>query len=107
MIELFLSTDGKHTVHVVADTPDELEEILPHAHKLYQEVLQSYGSKVQKWEGVMAAKGNGEAKAGIPIDTPAQAEEAVAPPCPVHKRPMILRHGRFGDFWRWPGARAG
>jgi hypothetical protein len=105
MIELFLSTDGKHTVHVVAETPDELEELLPHAHKLYSEVLRTYGSKVQMWQGVMAAKGNGEAQNGSSIQTPAQVSDDGAPQCPVHKRPMVLRNGKFGPFWRCPERR--
>ena len=31
MIELYLSSDGKHTVHVSADTPEQLRDLVPAA----------------------------------------------------------------------------
>ena len=74
MIELFLSTDGKHTVHVAAETPEVLEKLLPAAKALYQQVLAEYGAK-----GQPAHNGhvNGQAF-GKRIDTPAAAQAAVA-----------------------------
>ena len=101
MIELFLSSDGKHTVHVSADTPEELTELAPSAKELYETILQSYGNKAQMWQGAINGRGNGqtETKQGRRIDTPAQAAEAVAPKCPLHDRPMVYQQGKFGAFW--------
>ena len=39
MIDLYLSTDGKHTVHVSADSPEQLNQLAPHAMKLYGAVI--------------------------------------------------------------------
>jgi len=50
MIELFLSSDGKHTVHVSAETPEELAELAPKAKALYEKVIESYGNKAQMWQ---------------------------------------------------------
>ena len=47
MIELYLSSDGKHTVHVSATTPEQLERLEPGANALYERVLQRYGTKAQ------------------------------------------------------------
>ena len=45
MIELFLSTDGKHTVHVTANTPEEMATLAPKAKALYKKVLEEFGTK--------------------------------------------------------------
>ena len=45
MMELFLSSDGKHTVHVSAETPDKLIEMLPQAKLVYEAVVRAYGGK--------------------------------------------------------------
>jgi hypothetical protein len=95
MIELFLSSDGKHTVHVSADTPEQLRDLVPAAKVLYREVITEFETKVQPQT---PDPSNGHA-VGKRIDTLAQAQAAVAPPCPVHQTPMKLRHGRLGDFW--------
>ena len=102
MIELFLSSDGKHTVHIAAETPDELAKLAPSARSLYQKVLESYGTKAQMWQEVTGAKGNGEAKAKQRIEAPKGAVDDNAPRCPVHDRPMVQRQGRFGAFWSCP-----
>jgi hypothetical protein len=94
MIELFLSTDGKHTVHVAAETPEQLAELVPVAQALYQQVLAEYGAKGQPAR-------NGQAW-GKRIDTPAQVQEAVAPLCPAHQKPMVLRRGKWGPFFSCP-----
>lgn len=93
MIELFLSTDGKHTVHVAAETPEKLAELVPLAKALYQQVLAEYGAKGQPARN---GQSNGQAW-GKRIDTPEPA--AVAPQCPVHHVPMALRNGKWGPFW--------
>jgi hypothetical protein len=50
MIELFLSSDGKHTVHVSAETPEEITELAPKAKALYDKIVESYGNKAQMWQ---------------------------------------------------------
>src|SRR5450759_9406 len=101
MIELFLSSDGKHTVHVSADTPEELSELAPSAKELYETILQSYGNKAQMWQeaGIVKAHTNPLPVDPKRIDTPKQAEEALSPRCPVHDKPMKLRQGVYGSFW--------
>jgi hypothetical protein len=112
MIELFLSTDGKHTVHVSAQTQEEMMTLAPLAKALYQMVLKEYGTKAQMWEAVVNGKSNGQAHGqaksnglthvGKRIDTVEQAREAVVPHCPMHQRPMVYRQGRMGPFWSCP-----
>jgi hypothetical protein len=101
MIELFLSSDGKHTVHVSADTPEELTELAPSAKELYETILQSYGNKAQMWQEAGIVKAHTSALPVEPkrIDTPQTAKAAVAPRCPVHDKPMKLRRGVYGTFW--------
>jgi hypothetical protein len=101
MIELFLSSDGKHTVHVSADTPEELTELAPSAKELYETILQSYGNKAQMWQEAGIVKAHTSALPVEPkrIETPQAAEAAVAPRCPVHDQPMKLRRGVYGTFW--------
>ncbi len=93
MMELFLSSDGKHTVHVSAETPDEMIKLLPQAKLIYESVVRTYGTKAQMWEKI--GNGNGHAKGNGK-----RTEEA--PVCPVHKKPMAYREGRYGDFWSCP-----
>lgn len=100
MIELFLSTDGKHTVHVSADTPEQMTELVPKAKALYQEVLAEFGAKGQAAQA--PRNGNGQAQVGKRIDTVAQAQAAVTPHCPMHQTPMRYRQGRLGPFWSCP-----
>ncbi len=57
MIELFLSSDGKHTVHVAAKSVAEMKALAPVAKELYQEVLAEFGTKAAMWQSVM--NGNG------------------------------------------------
>jgi hypothetical protein len=97
MIELFLSTDGKHTVHVTADTFAQMAELAPQAKAFYQKVLAEFGTKAQMWHA--AGNGNGHALPGKRIDTVEQAQEAIAPRCPLHHTPLKYREGRLGPFW--------
>ena len=99
MIELFLSTDGKHTVHVTAETPEELAELAPKAKALYETVLFQFGTKAQMWQAAGNGNGNGHATFGKRFDTVEQAQEAVTPRCPLHHTPMKFREGRLGPFW--------
>jgi hypothetical protein len=110
MIELFLSTDGKHTVHVSAQTPEEMAKLAPVAKELYQEVLAEFGTKAEMWQSAMNGNGhaNGQAKsqAQAPVvkrmEPVAQAQADAIPRCPMHQRPMAFRQGRMGPFWSCP-----
>ena len=94
MMELFLSSDGKHTVHVAAETPDKLIKLLPQAKLVYEAVVQAYGGK-----GPVRKPANGEAKGH---GNGNGKHEGEAPLCPVHKTPMAYREGRYGAFWSCP-----
>ena len=92
MMELFLSSDGKHTVHVSAETPDKLIEMLPQAKLVYEAVVRAYGGKdhgQRPTNGKAKGNGNGETEVKSPL-------------CPVHKTPMAYREGRYGAFWSCP-----
>ena len=102
MIELYLSSDGKHTVHAAADTPEQLHRLVPSASQLYEQVLGSYGTKAQMWQEATNARSNGGAKTTPPNGAPAGAKEDNVPRCPVHGRPMVYRRGRYGAFWSCP-----
>lgn len=102
MIEVFFSTDGKHTVHVQAQTQDEMNQLLPYGKSVYQKIVNELGTKAEMWD--KAINGNGKerqpvANFGKRIDTPEQAEEMFAPKCSIHKTPMKKRNGQYGEFW--------
>ena len=102
MIELYLSSDGKHTVHVSADTPEQLRDLVPAAKVLYREVVAEFGGKAQALPEAISAPSNGHAAVGKRIDTVAHAQAAVTPLCPMHKTALKLRQGRLGPFWSCP-----
>ena len=102
MIELYLSSDGKHTVHAAAETPEKLEALELSARLLYERVLGTYGTKAEMWREATNAKGNGGAKAATPNTESKRDAHRRAPRCPVHSREMVLRKGRFGAFWSCP-----
>lgn len=95
MIELYLSSDGKHTVHVTAETAEQMNALAPYAKALYARVLAQYGTKPQLWE---AAK-NGQAHGPRPAGKPSEPE---GPRCPEHGTVLAYRKGRFGAFWSCP-----
>lgn len=101
MIELFLSTDGKQTVHVQAETIEAMDKLLPYAKTLYQKIVTELGTKAQMWQEAMNGNGKDKQPAsfGKRIDTPQQAEDLFAPKCPVHGTPMKKRNGQYGEFW--------
>jgi len=99
MIELFLSTDGKHTVHVSAQTPEEMAKLAPKAKELYHNLLSEFGTKAQMWQTAINGNGNGHAQMGKRSDTVEQERDTVAPRCPLHHTPMRYREGRLGPFW--------
>ena len=112
MIELFISTDGKHTVHVVAQTPEEMAKLTPVAKALYQKVLQEFGTKAQMWDAAINGKSNGHANGRVKsngharayqrMESMAQTQADAIPLCPMHQRPMAFRQGRLGPFWSCP-----
>ena len=108
MIELFLSTDGKHTVHASAQTPEEMTKLAPVAKALYRKVLEEFGTKAQMWQSAMNDNGHANGKTNSQtqiskrIDTVAQAQAEVIPHCSMHQRPMAFRQGRMGPFWSCP-----
>lgn len=89
-IEIFLSTDGKHTVHVQAEE-GKVSEAYKQAKAIYDQVLTDYGKgTVQK----------------VLEDTP----KASVPMCPVHNIVMKLhpagvskKTGKpYSAFWSCP-----
>lgn len=98
MIELFFSTDGKHTVHVTAATLEETDRLMPEALRLYGVVVDELGTKPALWEPVMNGKRSGQANGGREPKKGAMPA-APAPVCELHETPMVLRKGRFGRFW--------
>lgn len=98
MIELYLSSDGKHTVHVSADTPEQLQDLVPAAKVLYREVVAEFGGKAQPLPEAIRATSDGHA-ASQGLEATAHTQSAMTPDCPVHKTPMRYRKGRYGDFW--------
>ena len=56
MMELYLSSEGKHTVHVSAETPEEMVKLLPQAKLIYEAVVRKYGTKAEMWQGPLAAE---------------------------------------------------
>lgn len=55
-IEIFLSTDGKQTIHVTAETEEEMNKWLPYARKLYDKIVKTLGTKAEMWEKAMGKK---------------------------------------------------
>ena len=100
MIEVYLSSDGKHTIHLSVSDRQEMDRMFPYAKALYQKIISSLGTKPQLWDGVMNGKKhtNGQSY-GKRIDTVEQVQDQVAPICPVHQTPMKLRDGEYGQFW--------
>ena len=102
MIELFLSSDGKHTVHVSSETVEEMAKLVPSAKALYSEVLDEFSCQMQSRSEPGGDNGNGELKVGRGIEGLKRKRETIAPRCPNHQVPMVFRRGRFGPFWSCP-----
>jgi hypothetical protein len=98
MIELFLSSDGKHTVHVSAETPEELAELAPKGKALYEKIIESYGNKAQMWQ-LAIDKEPAKLKNTREISARAEHSSGMAPICSMHDKPMKLRQGKYGPFW--------
>ena len=98
MIEIFLSTDGKHTVHVSAETPEQLVILAPKAKELYDRIVESYGNKAQMWQLAIDKKPQPEVKALAQVKAEIEAFKEEAPICPIHRRRMKYYKGHFGAF---------
>jgi len=93
MIEIYLSSDGKNTLHVQSESPKELNKDLPYARELFKRILKEFGTKPQMWGEVM--NGNGKSK-----ELPKQEKLPYPVPlCTVHKEPMAYKSGPYGEFW--------
>lgn len=86
-ITLWLSTDGKQTVQVEAETKEGRSVGIPYAKALYKKVLEEFGTKqaqaVKEYSG----------KKGFPNDSGPIAQEAQAG-IPIH-------HGKPMTFGKW------
>lgn len=89
--EIFLSTDGKQTVHVKASTPTGRTAAGMWAMKSYKWILAELGSKADMWKETMNGK-----------------TEPKGPLCEIHKVPLVHKQGiskktgRPYDFWSCP-----
>lgn len=85
MFELYLSTDGKHTVHVSVDKIEDeatMMKVYENAKKVYQRLVEDFGTK--QAQAVKEYSKNG--KEEIPV-------------CAFHKKPMTKVIGQYGEFW--------
>lgn len=70
-IELYLSTDGKHTVHYTAESPTGRKKGLIAAMTLFDAIKAKYGTKADMWGGMM----NGKQKASKPAVEPVKTKD--------------------------------
>lgn len=90
--ELFLSTDGKHTVRVKAETPKARKDAMEYAKQVYERILARYGTKAEQY-----TKLNG-----------LQTNKKIAPMCGIHGNPMVWKEGdskttgKHYAFWACP-----
>jgi len=99
MVEIYLSTDGKHTVHISPVPVSEAGKVLREALGIYRAIVAQLGTKPRLWETVMNGKrpGHPTQAASNPI-----AGTGQAPLCQVHQTPLVLRQGRHGRFYSCP-----
>lgn len=80
-LEVFLSTDGKHTVRMKAETEEGRDKGIPYAKVLYKKILEEFGTK--QAQAVKEYKNGG----------------SNIPNCGVHGTPMTQKTGQYGQFW--------
>jgi hypothetical protein len=92
--EIYMSTDGKHTIHAGADTVEEFDKVVgvvkQHFEKMYIE---------QKEKANLKTNFN---KAGGSVDSKTQYADRFTSEgkmCPIHNVPMVERTGKFGKFY--------
>lgn len=91
MIELYLSSDGKHTIHAQSETPEQMDKLLPYAKTLYKDIIKELGTKAEMWSGAFNGKGNHKLSS--------QDQHEITPLCLIHNKPLTKRVGKYGDFW--------
>lgn len=82
--QVILSTDGKHTVIVSANTAEEMAEGIKWAVKAYEGMVKKYGLKHEQYAKSLNGQTNGN---------------STVPSCAVHKTPMVRVNGKYGAFW--------
>jgi len=84
-LKIIFSTDGKHTVMVGTDelTKEEVEKSYKLAGYFYKKMLKEFGEGTRVIKEKEAAKKNG----------------GNMPNCPKCGSPMVLREGKWGEFW--------
>ena len=96
--EVFLSTDGKHTVHFKAQTSNGRVQGYVWARETYKNLVEAFGTKAQMWEKTMSKETS---------KTPVTASP-VAPQCGIHGTPMVWKTGNSKTtgkpyaFWSCP-----
>lgn len=93
--EIWLSTDGKHTVHVIADTPDGRKAGGEWAVKAYQWIVEQLGTKPKMWADVM----NGKQEREKETRHKSYAEKEIQENCP-HPTFKILQVKKEGPNQR-------
>ena len=84
--EIWLSTDGKQTVHVKADTTEGRTNGFVWAKKVYDEIKLEYGTKQE-----LNKKTYAQPEKEVDTKSPGY--------CPIHKEMMTEREGKFGKFF--------
>jgi hypothetical protein len=91
--QVSLSVDGRHSVSVQGDDPAAVTEGLIWARETYKKLLRL--SHAPQSNGVAQVT---EQSVESRVYPPVGASDG-APICALHDLPMVLMHGRRGDFW--------
>lgn len=83
--EIFLSTDGKNTVHIKSDTPEGRAHGWEWAKRVYDEIKGQYGTKQQLNKETYQAS-----SADVDTNSPSY--------CPIHKT-MMKKYEKDGRSW--------
>lgn len=92
MIEIFLSSDGKNTVHVQASTVEEMDKQLPYTERLFRSILEKFGTKAEMWKSQ-----NGEEKHDR-VSQKVSGDKI----CQLHQVILVERQGIYGKFFACP-----
>lgn len=91
-LELFLSSDGKHTVRIETKTEAERNIAIPYAKVLYKKIIEEFGTKQEQAVKAYSAKPSFPDDSG-PVAQDGQEE---IPICPKHHKPMTK--GQWGWY---------
>ena len=100
--ELFLSTDGKQTVHFKSSSSEGRKAGLDWAFRVYERIVERLGTKAQMWDGVMNKQ--------APLSPKPAVQSSVAPVCGIHNVSMVYKEGGvskvsgrpYPGFWSCP-----